>query len=47
MPPEEYRRYQADYLAEHIADWTLAAVEGVRQRTARERRKLARQGAQP
>ena len=46
-PPEEYRRYQADYLTEHIADWTLAAIEGLRQRAARERRMLARQGAQP
>jgi AcrR family transcriptional regulator len=31
-PPEEYRRYQPDYLADHIADWTLAAIEGLRAR---------------
>jgi AcrR family transcriptional regulator len=31
-PPEEFRRYQADYLAEHVASWTLAAVEGLRLR---------------
>lgn len=32
IPAEEFRRYQADYLAEHVASWTLAAVEGLRLR---------------
>ncbi|HXT61353.1 MAG TPA: CerR family C-terminal domain-containing protein [Pirellulales bacterium] len=31
-PPEEFRRYQAGYLAEHVASWTLAAVDGLRLR---------------
>lgn len=35
-PPEELRRYQADYLAEHIADWTLAAIAGMRLRQEQE-----------
>lgn len=36
-PPEEYRRYQSDYLADHIADWTLAAIEGLRARAEHDR----------
>jgi hypothetical protein len=43
-PPEEHRRYQADYLADHIANWTLAAVEGLRVRVKQERPVLAEQG---
>ena len=35
-PPEELRRFQADYLAEHIADWTLAAIAGLRLREEQE-----------
>lgn len=35
-PAEELQRYQADYLSQHVADWTLAAIEGLRLRHEQE-----------
>ncbi len=45
-PPEEYRRYEAEYLAAHIADWTLAAIESLRARAQGKPRAGAAKGGE-